>query len=370
MRINNYIKYLITLILLTGINIYAQTSENLSQAISQAQQGISNLTPSLNLTLLNNITSQSWNFLFNYGLPFLFVFVVFLYLGWELLWKKEGEINRPLLAVFAIIAIFVTYYFNAALIVIATFTGVILLFIWLYKLSHSITGSIIGSIIIIILAYIVLTNGTSIIGFLLSLAFYILLFILFILIFIYAYKLSQSSDIQKLKKIIYNIHTPQDVTNLRNTLKNIVANFNQDVSQMKGDFTNLVNTLQNNYLNQQHPPKNINGLINLLRKIRDNIATFINKYESYKMDLDQIEASINGRYNEPLRSHLLKILEKEGKEKIKNIAVATHQEYLKEYLTLRNNRLQIKNLAISHKNKRTIDKIFNEMENLIHSFRI
>jgi len=45
MKINNYIKYLLTLILLPGINIYAQASENLSQIISQAQQEVSNLTP-------------------------------------------------------------------------------------------------------------------------------------------------------------------------------------------------------------------------------------------------------------------------------------------------------------------------------------
>jgi DNA repair ATPase RecN len=207
-------------------------------------------------------------------------------------------------------------------------------------------------------------------GFLPSLAFYVLLFILFILIFIYVYRLTKSSDLEKLKKLVYHIHTPQDITNLQNYLRNIVANFSQDVSQMKGDFTNLINTLRNKYLSQQHPPTNIKDLINLLRKIRDNINDFISEYENYKKDLDWIEASINRHYNEPLRSHLLKILEEEGKKKITDIAKLTYHEYLQEYQTLRNNRHQIKNLAISHRYKRTIDNIFNEMENLIHSFRI
>jgi phosphate/sulfate permease len=351
MKINNYIKYLLTLILLSGINIYAQSSENLSQTISQSQQGISNLTSSLNLTLLNNITSQSWNFLFNYGLPFLFVFVVFLYLGWELL-KKEGEINRPLLAVFGIIAIFVTYYFNAALIVIATFTGVILLFIWLYKLSHSITGSIIGSIIIIILAYIVLTNGTSIMGFLPPLAFYVLLFILFILISIYAYKLSQSSDIEKLKKIMYHIHKPEDVRAFENQVNTYITDFRNKALSLEQSLTNIQTKLNefNNLLNQRQS----------IQQLRKQIQQILNKLQQILPP--QLQSKIQILIQTPLQNipqrQIRQIISQ--LKQIKSQSSGQHRQYIGRLINLLKQLNQQKQLLKQLKGlKREIKRLLN-----------
>jgi hypothetical protein len=375
-KINRYIKYLPILILLAGINVYAQTTENLNQIIYQAQQEASGLSPFFNLSFIINspiiksLKNALGSSFLGFAIPFLFVFGVLIYITYE----AKKEINRPLILIYFIIDLLATIFFPAILLLLAIILAIILLLFGFYKLFHTLTrstiGGITGAIITTLIFYVLLTNGSIIIKSLFSTVFYILLFVLFIFIFIYGYKLSQSSDIKKLKKIIYHIHTPQDVRNLQNILRNTVANFNLSISQIKREFTNLVNTLRNNYLRQQRPPRNINDLIDLLRKIRDNINDFINEYEKYKMDLDQIEASINRRYKEPLRSHLLKILEEEGKKKIKNIAAAAHQEYLQEYQTLRINRLNIRNLALSQKYKRTIDNIFNDMENLLHSFQI
>jgi hypothetical protein len=47
-KINNYIRYLLTLILLKGIKVFAQTSESLNQISSQTHQGSSNLLSSSN----------------------------------------------------------------------------------------------------------------------------------------------------------------------------------------------------------------------------------------------------------------------------------------------------------------------------------
>ena len=53
-KINNYIRYLLTLILLRSINVYAQTTGGLSQVFSRAHQQLSNLFPSSNSSFLNS----------------------------------------------------------------------------------------------------------------------------------------------------------------------------------------------------------------------------------------------------------------------------------------------------------------------------
>jgi hypothetical protein len=376
MKINNYIKYLLSLILLPGINIYAQAS-NLNQIISQAQQEASGLSPFFNLSSIINspitkyLTSTLGSSFLGFAIPFLFVFGVLTYITYE----AKKEINRPLLLIYFVIDLLITIFFPAILILFAIILAIVLLLFGFYKLFHTLTGSTIGgitgAIIATLILYVLLTNGTNIIGLLFSSAFYILLFIFFIIIFIYGHKLSQSSDIKKLKKLIYHIHTPQDAIKLQNDLTSMVGQFKQDINQLKNDFRNLVRTLQRNYLGQQRPPQRINNLIDLLRKIRDNINAFINEYENYKRDLDVLEADINRRHKEPLRSYLLKILEKEGKEKIEREAGAAYQEYQYIYQRiLRSNRYNIINLAQSWKYKRTIDNIFNDMENILHSFNI
>jgi hypothetical protein len=373
MKINNYIKYLLTLILLPGINIYAQAS-NLNQIISQAQQEVSGLSPFFNLSSIINtpiikyLTTTLGSSFLGFAIPFLFVFGVLTYITYE----TKKEINRPLLLIYFIIDLLVTIFFPAILILLAIILGVILLLFGFYKLFHTITGSTIGgiagAIIATLILYVLLTNGTNIIGSLFSSTFYILLFIFFIIIFIYGYKISQSSDIKKLKKLIYHIHTPQDAIKFRNDLRSMVNRFEQSIKTLEGELSNLVGTLQNNYLNQQRPPRNIDPLIDLLRDIRNNINDFINEYENYKRKLAVLEADINRRHKEPLRSYLLKILEKEGKEEIENKAKTAYNYYEQTYLTLRAKKHNIRNLALNPRYKRIIDNIFNDMNNLLHSF--
>jgi len=376
MKINRYIKYLPILILLAGINVYAQTTENLNQIVSQAQQEASGLSPFFNLSSIINppiikyLTNAFGSSFLGFAIPFLFVFGVLTYITYE----TKKEINRPLLLIYFIIDLLVTIFYPAILILLAIILAILLLLFGFYKLFHTLTGSTIGgitgAIITTLILYVLLTNGTNIIGFLFSSAFYILLFIFLIFIFIYGYKISQSSDINKLKKLIYHIQTPQDAIKFRNDLRSMVNRFEQSIKTLEGEFSNLVGTLQNNYLNQQRPPRNIDPLIDLLRDIRNNINDFINEYENYKRKLAVLEADINRRHKEPLRSYLLKILEKEGKEEIENKAKTAYSYYEQTYLTLRAQKHNIRNLALNPRYKGIIDNIFNDMNNLLHSFNI
>ena len=325
MKINNYIKYLLTLILLPAINIYAQASENFSQVFSQAQQEVSNLTPPLNLSFLNPITSQFWYYFFNYGLTYLLAFGIITFLGWELLWKKEGEINRPLLLVFAIIAFFITYYLHAALIALAIFTGVILLFIWLYKLSHSVTGSIIGSIIIVLLAYIVLTSGGSIMGFLPSSAFYILLFMFFIAIVVFGIRahaeISSSESFKEIAKdikYVYNkLKTPQDIRGIKESIEKVVTDIENElrdnnqgiikkIDKLSGKLTSILNS--NAQQQQQLNQKNKQEIENLYNAIE----TFFNRCDDVKQNHIKIWKNYtNTYYKDPIKRHMLEFLKKE-----------------------------------------------------------
>jgi hypothetical protein len=384
-KINDYIKYLLTLILLEGIKVFAQTTENLSQISSQANQELSNFLPSnssfVNSTSFSEIIKQSIDklgyYFINYALPFLFVFGVLTYLTYE----SKKELNRPLLLIYLIIAFLATEFFHAVIIILALVFVLVLIFVGIHKIFHGITGSIIGSIIVILLAYIVLTNSGSIIGFLPSLAFYILLFILFIIMFIYGYKLSQSSEIKKLssnmkklKKIIYHIRTPQDVRDFQNTLRKTVDQFNQSISQIENTsqiekkLKDLVNTLQNVHLSQQRTSLNIKYLINLLEKFKDNIKDLHSTYRDYIEYLDNEKAEINSHYDDPLRSYLLKILEEEEK-KIEDIAKTAYKKYNDLYKQLLLNRQKIIDMAIKDPDKRKINDIFNQIGNLLHNFR-
>jgi superfamily II DNA or RNA helicase len=136
------------------------------------------------------------------------------------------------------------------------------------------------------------------------------------------------------------------------------------------EFKNLVNTLQTKYLSQQQRSKKINGLIDLLEKIRDNIKDFYEDYRQYKEDFAHDEASINSHYNEPLKSYLLKILKEKGEREIEKKASSTYNEYLQYYRQyLRSNRQTIIKM-VKKNNQKKISRIFNEMESLLHSFWI
>jgi len=384
MKINNYVKYLLTLILLPVINIYAQASGNLNQIISQAQQEASGLSPFLNLSsiinspIIKSLAKALGSSFLGFALPFLFVFGVLTFVTYE----TKKEINRPLILIYFIIDLLATIFFPAILILLAIILFIVLLLFGFYRLFYAVTrstiGGIAGAIITALILYALLTNHTNIMGFLFSPAFYILLFIFFIfIIFVYGYKSSQSSDIKNLKKIIYHIHTPQDVKNFQNNLSSRVNNFKQSVNQLQNEFSSFVGTLQG-YLGHQRPLRNIDDLINLLRDIRDNINKFINKYEKYKTLLDQIETSINIRHKEPLRSYLLKILEKEGRKEIENIARTASQKYQSECNFLLANKNKIKNLALNNirnpaqrrRYDRTIDHIFDDIEDVVNNLPI
>jgi len=317
MKINNYIKYLLTLILLPAINIYAQASENFSQVFSQAQQEVSNLTPPLNLSFLNPITSQFWYYFFNYGLTYLLAFGIITFLGWELLWKKEGEINRPLLLVFAIIAFFITYYLHAALIALAIFTGVILLFIWLYKLSHSVTGSIIGSIIIVLLAYIVLTSGGSIMGFLPSSAFYILLFMFFIAIVIFGIRahaeISSSESFKEIandiKYVYYKLKTPQDIRGIKEGVHKTIEDLKNAENDIIGKIDDLNKLLIN--INQQNLSEKKK---NKIERLYTDIKTFFDQCDKVKNSINNWKKHINQYYTGPIKFDMLNFLNRKEQE--------------------------------------------------------
>jgi len=216
-KINRYIKYLPILILLAGINVYAQTTENLNQIIYQAQQEASGLSPFFNLSsiinspIIQSLKNALGSSFLGFAIPFLFVFGLLAFLTYE----AKKEINRPLILIYFIIDLLATIFFPAILILLAIILLIVLLLFGLYKLFYTFTrstiGGIAGAIITILIFYSLLTNSSSIKKFSFSTVFYILLFIFFISIFIYGYKASQSSDIKKLKKIIYHIQTPQDV---------------------------------------------------------------------------------------------------------------------------------------------------------------
>jgi signal transduction histidine kinase len=372
-KINNYIRYLLTLILLGSINVYAQNTGDLNQLLSQAGKELPTLSPSssspINPASFAEIIKQNINIFghvfLDYALPFLFVFGVLTYLAWE----SKKEINRPLLLIFFIITIITTIYFHSILKIIALGFGFILLIVGIYKIFHGIAKSILALIFGIVILIVLLTNN---IEFLLSIAFFTFLFILFIIMFIYSVevknKISHSNDI---KKLIYSIRKPEDIKNFEKRITDIVDHFKKSVDHKKTEFKTLVSTLQNIYLQQQWKPQRIKGLINLLEKIRDNIKDFHDEYRNYIEDFNHEEADINSHYNEPIRSHLLKILEEKGKREIKNIARSEYQEYLHIYRQyLRSNRQKIINMAIKKYNKQRISRIFNEIESLLHNFWI
>jgi ElaB/YqjD/DUF883 family membrane-anchored ribosome-binding protein len=286
-KINKYIKYLSTLILLASINIYAQTSENLNQIISQAQQEASGLSPFFNLSPIINspITKYLANTLgssfLGFAIPFLFVFGVLTYITYE----AKKEINRPLLLIYFIIDLLITIFFPAILILLAIILAIVLLFFGLYKLFHNITGSTIGGIAgaiitaLIFFGILVRFINNSIVGFL-ALAFLILLSIFFLILTIYALlKIKNEPSTNNIKKLIYHIHKPEDVRNFENILNMHINNFrskalslnniledikikladfesyllmpNQSPRQLKNQIQNILKSLQQ----QQLPPQ-------------------------------------------------------------------------------------------------------------------
>jgi len=369
MKINNYIKYLLTLILLQGINIYAQASGSLNQIISQAQQEVSNITLPLNLSSIINspitkyLTSTLGSSFLGFVIPFLFVFGVLTFLTYI----AKKEINRPLLLIYFIIDLLITIFFPAILLLFAIALAIVLFLYGLYKLFHTLTrsriGGITGAAITLLIVGVLLNNGINIIGFLFSSAFYVLLFMFFIFMFIYGYKVSQSSDIKKLKKIIYHIHTPQDARNLKNIIEQTAHNFESDADQIKNKIDSLINQLP-----QIGKPQNVKTkpIIKLLGEIKDDLKNFYNTYKQIKIDIKNNEIIINKHYNEPLRSHLLNILYN-GEKRINQKAQEVRSECSDKLL--RNKKLII-GLSSDPNYQNTVKGIYKEIENIMNRFHI
>ena len=359
-KINDYIKYLLTLILLEGIKVFAQTTENLSQISSQANQELSNLNLSYNSSFVNstylseiikqNIDKLGYYFI-NYAIPFLFVFGVLTYLTYE----SKKELNRPLLLIYLIIAFLATEFFHAVIIILALVFTFVLIFVGIHKIFHGITGSIIGSIIVILLAYIVLTNSGSIIGFLPSSAFYILLFILFILISIYAYKLSKSIDINKLKKLMYHINKPEDVRNFENQVNTYITNFENKARSLEQALNDIQTKLNefNNLLNQ----------LQSLQQLREQIRQILNRLQQI------LPQQLRKQIQNLIRSPLQQISNRQIKKIVKQLGSINQQQQQQLSKQHQQDIGQLINLLNQLKQqKKPLEQLKGEIKKLLNDF--
>jgi hypothetical protein len=358
-KINNYIKYLLTLILFGSTKVFAQTTENLRQISSQTNQELSNFLPS-NSSFVNSISfseimkqniDKLGYYFINYAIPFLFVFGILTYLTYE----SKKEINRPLLLIYFIIAFLVTIYFHAVIIILAIVFTFVLIFIGIHKIFHGITGSIIGSIIVILLAYIVLTNSSSIMEFLPSSAFYILLFILFIFIFIYGYKLSQSIDINKLKKLMSHIRKPEDVRNFENQVNMYITNFKNRVGSLEQTLIDIQTKLNefNNFLNQKQSPQ----------QLKKQIQQILNRLQQQQILPQLLQNHIQILIETPLQKISQKQIEQIISQiiQIKQQSPRQHQQYIGQLINLLNQLKQQKQLLKQLKGlKKEIKRLIND----------
>jgi cell division septum initiation protein DivIVA len=284
-----------------------------------------------------------------FAIPFLFVFGVLTYITYE----AKKEINRPLLLIYFIIDLLITIFFPAILISLAIILVIVLLLFGFYKLFHTLTGSRIGgftgAIITTLILYVLLTNGTNIIGFLFSSAIYILLFIFFIFIFIYGYKLSQSSNIKKLKKLIYHIHKPEDVRNFENQVNMYIINFSNKARSLEQVLTDIQTKLNefNNLLNQrqslQQLTRQIQHILNRLpQQLQGQIQNLI------PSSLQQVSQRQIGQIISQLRQ-------------IKQQLPKQHQQYIRQLINLLNQLRQQKQLLKQLKDlKREIKRLLND----------
>ncbi|MFZ8800780.1 MAG: hypothetical protein ACO2ON_01190 [Candidatus Nanopusillus sp.] len=358
-KINNYIRYLLillTLILLGSINVYAQTTVDLSQIVSQANQQLSNLIPSsthsTNTASFSEIIKQNIDkfiyYFINYAIPFLFVFLVLFFLTHEA--KKNGaniEISRPLLLLYLIMAFLATVFFHSVIIVLAIIFTIILIIVGSYKFFHGITGSIIGFVVAIVFLFVILVND-SLKEFLSSTAYFIILFILFIILFILGIRVHKefSQYINKIKKdldslyhIIKGSKKPQEIQEvpreIQEEAKKIIDLFEKVAKDENFGIISKVhkiNSLLNNLkMSKKLDKGNVQDLINLSREIKDNYKNFILEYNMIKEKFNNLYRLIERQYNEPIRSKILGIL-KETEEKIDNIKREVDTVYTHRYL--------------------------------------
>jgi hypothetical protein len=346
-KINNYIRYLLTLILLGSINVFAQTSNGLSQVISQAQQEASNLLPSstssINTASFAEIIKQNMDkfgyYFINYALPFLFVFGILIYLTGE----AKKEVSKPLLLIYFIFAFLATIFFHDILNIIALVFTLILVIVGIHKIFHGITGSIIGFLVAIAILIGVLTND-SFRGFLSSTAYFIFLFVLFIIIFILGIRahreISQyTKEIEKSFDSLYRIITgskkSQEIQKELEEIRNKAKHLTDSYEKLAADIINMIDSLKKSLdmLKQSKKLDNqkIQELITLSKDIKNYYNKFISEYNKTKRKLDNLYSLIEHQYNEPVRSELLKILI-ETKNKIDIIKQDVDHKYTREYL--------------------------------------
>jgi hypothetical protein len=323
-KINNYIRYLLILILLKGTKVFAQTSESLSQVISRAQQQASNLLPSFNSSFVNstffseiikqNIDKLEYYFI-NYAMPFLFVFGILYYLTKE----ANKEMNRPLLLIYIIIALFVTKILHDILLIPALIFIPILIIVVFYKIFRGITGSIIGFLTAITILFGVLTNN-SLEEFLSPTGYFIFLFVLFITIFILSIKIGkellQSKGVKQLmkdiKELSYLINKPEDIRKLEEHINKTIEDFREFAKDLNGKIENLGNALFNPQNQQQNQQNNLDPT----KEIESITASYKELQEAYKNILNyinDIEKNIN-IYDETIKPQISNFLNKKKKE--------------------------------------------------------
>jgi len=337
-KINNYIKYLLILMLLEGIKVFAQTTENLSQISSQANQELSNLFPSSNSSFVNStffseIIKQNidkfGHYFINYALPFLIVFGILSYLTHE----AKKEINRPLILIYLIIAFLATVFFHAVIIIFVIVFILILIIVGLYKIFHSITGSIIGGIIVILLASILLTGSGIITGFLFSLAFYILLFILFVTIVIlgiraYA-KISSSESFKEIendiKYVYYKLRKqkPRYIKNFEEPIEEVIKKLEELLKDTYKKIDKLSSELEltNKQPNYAEIERLYNDFEKFLKECDDIKQTHLENWKEYAIK----------NYKGLIRSSMLKFLDEKEKY-IENLKYSAWDKYSDEIL--------------------------------------
>ena len=279
-KINNYIRYLLTLILLGSINVYAQTTGDLNQLISGSKQELSNLLPSstssINTASFAEIIKQNMDkfvyYFINYALPFLAVYGILTYLAQE----SGKEINRPLRLIFFIMAFLATIFFHNILNIFTLVFTLILVIVGFHKIFHGITGSIMGFLVAIAILIGVLIND-SLKEFLSSTAYFIFLFVLFIIIFILSIKIGKELPQIKgfkelmgdIKKLSYLINKPEDIRKLEEQINKTIEDFRTAARTLIENIKNIEQDLFNlqNQQNNQNIMEKINEVMRSYRAL-------------------------------------------------------------------------------------------------------
>jgi len=280
-KINNYIRYLLTLILLGSINVYAQTTGDLNQLISGSKQELSNLLPSstssINTASFAEIIKQNMDkfvyYFINYALPFLAVYGILTYLAQE----SGKEINRPLRLIFFIMAFLATIFFHNILNIFTLVFTLILVIVGFHKIFHGITGSIMGFLVAIAILIGVLIND-SLKEFLSSTAYFIFLFVLFIIIFILSIKIGKELPQIKgfkelmgdIKKLSYLINKPEDIRKLEEQINKTIEDFRTAARTLIENIKNIEQDLFNlqNQQNNQNIMEKINEVMRSYRALQ------------------------------------------------------------------------------------------------------